>query len=395
MADIIKIAIIFIIILFLLRKKLNVGLVLIIASFLVGVLYLVSPFNFLKTFYKSMTSSISLELLIALTFIRMFEMILREKNILQQMMESIKGILKSKRGVIISMPLLIGMLPSVGGAYFSAPMVNEATKGLKLTAEDKAYTNYWYRHPWEFIFPLYPGIILTSVITGIELRAFILLNLSYAITMLATGIFFGMKGVKGKFNVRNKFSKGGLLNFLPLIFLILLVMLLGIKLHYALIIMVASFFLLYRYDISSIFKVFRHGFSLEIITLIIGIMFFKEILENSGSVKNLSLFFSLKGIPSFPILFVLPFISGMLTGVTVGFVGSTFPLIISLSGIDIYSLSFAFASGYIGVLLSPVHVCLILTREYFRADVWSVYKKIIPSVFVIFLIAILQFIALR
>jgi hypothetical protein len=58
-------------------------------------------------------------------------------------------------------------------------------------------------------------------------------------------------------------------------------------------------------------------------------------------------------------------------------------------------MSMAFAAGFIGVLISPVHLCLVLTREYFKADMWGVYKKIIPSGVYIFLAAFIQYMLLR
>jgi hypothetical protein len=65
--------------------------------------------------------------------------------------------------------MLIGMLPSLGGAYFSAPMVKEATSGIHMSQEEKAFINYWFRHPWEYILPLYPGILLASAVSNIPL----------------------------------------------------------------------------------------------------------------------------------------------------------------------------------------------------------------------------------
>jgi len=104
----------------------------------------------------------------------------------------------------------------------------------------------------------------------------------------------------------------------------------------------------------------------------------------------------LNGIPAAPLLFMLPFVSGLLTGVTVGFVGSAFPLILSIAGeSSTVIISFAFASGFLGVLLSPVHICLVLTREYFKADMWGVYKKIIPAASVVFLVAVAEYLILR
>jgi hypothetical protein len=133
-----------------------------------------------------------------------------------------------------------------------------------------------------------------------------------------------------------------------------------------------------------------------VIILILGIMIFKEAMDHSGAVNNLSQFFIQEGIPVLPVLFLLPFITGLLTGVTVGFVGATFPLIISLTeNISLIAISFAFASGYLGVLLSPVHVCLLLTKEYFKADFWGIYKLMIPACIIIFCGAIVEYLILK
>jgi hypothetical protein len=41
----------------------------------------------------------------------------------------------------------------------------------------------------------------------------------------------------------------------------------------------------------------------------------------------------------------------------------------------------AFCSGYIAVLVSPLHICLVLTCTYFNADLTKVYRKLwIPCV---------------
>jgi len=62
----------------------------------------------------------------------------------------------------------------------------------------------------------------------------------------------------------------------------------------------------------------------------------------------------------------------LISSVTVGFVGITFPVLLPFivnDGANLYYIMFVFASGFAGVLLSPVHVCLILTKDYFQADI--------------------------
>jgi len=47
------------------------------------------------------------------------------------------------------------------------------------------------------------------------------------------------------------------------------------------------------------------------------------------------------------------------------------------------------------VLLSPVHLCLILTKEYFKADMWGMYKRMLPASAVIFVAALIEYTVLR
>lgn len=396
MADLLKIFFIFTLILILLRKKLNIGLVMLTASFVLFVIYRMPLELIVKTCKAALLNSVTINLILALSFIRMFEMILREHDVLTEMMTTVKAIFKNRKIVTVSMPLLIGLMPSVGGAYFSAPMVAETTRDIEMSPEEKGFINYWFRHPWEYILPLYPGILLASAIAKIELYRLITVNLVCALLMLITGFIFAMHGLKGDVKTEDRLSKKGLWSFMPIVTVLLLVVIFRMDLHYALLAVVLFLLFFYRYSLKTSFKAIQHGFSLDIIILILGVMFFKEAMENSGAVKNLSQFFLMEGIPVAPILFLVPFITGMLTGITVGFVGSTFPLIISIAGnLSAGEISFAFVSGFLGVLLSPVHICLILTRDYFKADLWGIYKMMIPGCIIIFCGAVIEYLYLK
>ena len=405
MSEIIKITLVLFLILFLIRKKLNIGYVLLIASAALFILYRMDALSIADTIKKTVLNSIAINLLLALSLIRVLELILREKNILSTMTSTAKVLFKRRRAVIISMPMLIGMLPSLGGAYFSAPMVKEATSGIGMSREEKAFINYWFRHPWEFILPLYPGILLASAVSNIPLYNLIRANITYAALLLATGFLFAMRGMekdlpKPKNEAAPKslqpLLKKELASFLPIIAVLLLVVLLHMELYYALLATIVPLLIFYRYSPADIFRVIKYGFALEVILLIFGIMLFKETLEASGAVRNLSRFFIEQKIPLLPIICLLPFTTGMLTGLTVGFVGSTFPLLINISGgAPLANITLAFAAGFIGVLLSPVHLCLVLTKEYFKADMWGMYKRMLPASAVILAAALIEYTVLR
>lgn len=408
MLELLKISLTFFIILFLLRKKIRIGYVMLIASVALFALYSMNIAAIVAAIKNTVTNRITLTLLLALSLIRMFELILRENNVLSTMMSSVKNYFRSRRAVITSMPLLIGMLPSLGGAYFSAPMVKEAVTGMKMSQEEKAFINYWFRHPWEYILPLYPGILLASAIADIPLYNLILANMLYAFTLIATGFTYSMRGLgrqaapAAKTDADVKPKKSGRISrregasFLPILAVLLLVVVARIELHYALLITTIPLLIMYKYPAKEVLRITKHGFAVDVIVLIFGVMLFKETMEASGAVRNLSSFFVEQGVPALPIICILPFVAGLLTGITVAFVGSTFPLLISIGGgASLPVISLAFAAGFIGVLLSPVHLCLILTKEYFRADMWGIYKKMIPACAIIFAAAFLEYTLLR
>lgn len=409
MLEVFKVVFVFVAILFLIRLKWNVGYVLIIASGLLALLYLMPLEAILSTIKLTVIDPVTIKLFFALTLIRVFEIILRERQVLARMTEAARTLLKNKKAVIISMPTLIGILPSLGGAYFSAPMVEESTKGLKMSQEEKGFINYWFRHPWEFILPLYPGILLAAALSHIELRSLILANMAYAVLFFVAGFLLSMWNVKGEFkrtaetpHLKVSGSKQDdqkaffnfqhpYWSFLPLLLILVLVIIVDVELHYSLGAAIFMLLVFYKYKYTDFVRIFKYGFTLDVIVLIFGTMLFKMTMDNSGAVVQLSRQFSESGMPILPLLIILPFITGLLTGISVGFVSSTFPLLISVAGgAHLNEISLAFAAGFIGVLLSPVHLCLVMTREYFKADMWGIYKRIIPGcLMVIFLSLIL------
>ena len=354
--------------------------------------YRIGFLNFGAALIKASTDITSLNLIIVLYLIRVFENIMRKRGIMKEMMDSARGMFMDRRVLMGSMPALIGLLPSMGGALFSAPLVDEAANGTKISPEKKAFINYIFRHPWEFILPLYPGLLLASAITAYPLRDLILLNLPYALCLIAGGIIWGLAGISKEKEEFRKVTGKGLLSFFPLFLIILMVMVFRIDLSISMGSVVLGLFLVLRYSPGDTLKTLRDSVSPEIIMIILGVMTFKAVMEGTGAVTNISSFLSETGIPVLPVLFIIPFISGLLTGMTIGFVGSTFPIILGLEGAqNLSAISFAFASGYVGVLLSPVHLCLVLTRGYFNAALPDIYKNIVKVGILIMIAALAEY----
>jgi hypothetical protein len=82
------------------------------------------------------------------------------------------------------------------------------------------------------------------------------------------------------------------------------------------------------------------------------------------------------------VIMILPFLAGFITGIAVGFVGTSFPLIIpmfpenSLVGY-LASAALAFTFGFMGMMLSPVHLCFLVTKDYYGANLVKSYRYLL------------------
>ena len=176
------------------------------------------------------------------------------------------------------------------------------------------------------------------------------------------------------------------LTLLPIIISIVLVVLFKMPLALAMMSIVIAMFAFFQYSAKEILTTLKESISLNMILMVIGIMVFKGMLDATGAIEALPVYFRQSGLPAGFVWFVLPFIVGLLTGLTVGFVGVTFPIITAMMGgnPDLGVISFAFASGFAGVMLSPTHLCLLLTIRYFNADMAGTYRLMYLPVFLVF-----------
>lgn len=169
----------------------------------------------------------------------------------------------------------------------------------------------------------------------------------------------------------------------PIMLALLLVVLFRVDAALALGGAVLSLYGFHRYTPAMILKNLRESVSGKALFLVIGIMIFQEVLLATGALAGFSSFFAASRIPVHLLLFLIPFIAGVMTGLTVGYVGITFPLLLPLMGGLPPSpalVALAFGSGFAGVMLSPVHLCYVLTCEYFQADIAKVYHRLfLPS----------------
>ena len=92
------------------------------------------------------------------------------------------------------------------------------------------------------------------------------------------------------------------------------------------------------------------------------------------------------GIPQGLFVMLIPLVTGLALGLNVGTIGASFPVVLSLLGpapgtwalLSVTVL--AYASGYAGQLLSPVHICLVVTGEYFKTSLLRNLSRLVAPI---------------
>ena len=160
MTEIIKLLLIIAVIIFLIRKKWKLEYIMFLASLLIGVFFNLSPIQIGKNFILALIDPMTLKLIGIIILVYILSGVLRKIESLKDLADSLQELLKDYRLTLAFIPALLGLIPMPAGAMFSAPMVKEVGDRVGLTPEEDAFVNYWFRHIWEFAWPLMPAIIL-------------------------------------------------------------------------------------------------------------------------------------------------------------------------------------------------------------------------------------------
>ena len=399
MVELSKIGIVFFIVLVLTFKRVSLWIALLAGTFLLGLLFRLPFQSILRDLFTSILDTGTLLLLGAFIAILFFSTLLKETGRMEEILEGFRSIFKDIRVVVALLPAMIGLMPIMGGALISAPMVVEGSDELKLSPERRTFINYWFRHVWQYTLPTYPALILAATLVKIPVRNLGWINLPLTLTAVVSGIFFGFWGVPKSARLKHlSNATSGLrlfYNLSPLIFGLILVVGFQLELAYAFGLAILGMIIFYRISWSMVLKGLRQSFNKELLLTVAIVMGFKAVLESSGAIHSVSSVLLSSEVPLWLIAIWVPFLVGLITGVTVAPIAISFPILIPMFQKDPHFLNYvvlAFASGISGDLLSPFHLCLILTKDYFRADLKGVYRFVwVPTVSIVAVALLITF----
>lgn len=390
------------------RNKLGLALSILLGGLFMGLIFGLSASALVKNSCFALVQEKFLFLVAIVGLILVLSDALERSGQSRRLMDVLSGYLVQPRLRLIFFPALIGLLPMPGGAIFSAPMVKAVSSDMRLGNEDRAVINYWFRHVWEMAWPLYPGIILTVALAGIPITTLIARSWPGIVAMFAIGWFFFLRDgvlqtavlgertalspIKG--NWRQVVTEG-----LPL--LIAIVGAIGLETLLAgfapavsfewgvITALIAAIYCIMsqnRLGADFLLTVLQKKSLWTMLLVIAAIFIFKDVMQAAGIVEAMAA--SAGGtIALFAAAVLLPFLVGMVAGINVAFVGATFPLLIGLLrslGMEDQMVPYLILgsfSGFTGVMISPIHICFVLTCNYFETDVARAWRRLIaPSI---------------
>jgi integral membrane protein (TIGR00529 family) len=273
-------------------------------------------------------------------------------------------------------------MPMPGGSLLSAPLVDSALAGTGHTPEFKCAANYWFRHLAEFSWPIYPGLILTAGLTGMTVGNVSLLQLPLSVSMFVIGLLVFTRRIPrdGRQPAAFVATVFGILAALwPILLAIVLYGVFQVNLALAVTLSLLLLAVKERPRAASLKIALRHGMSPRLIFLVFGILSFQAVLEMTGTIKTIPAVAEQLHLPGVAVIIIVCFVIGFLTGMVSAYVGLGYSLLAGMlyqPTVIPSHILLAYVSGFIGIMLAPSHVCLVLTNEYFGSELQRVYRQL-------------------
>lgn len=381
------------IILFMLRRHIPIGPCMLASGLFIWLVKSTQPEFLVQAFTETLSLSRTYDILFALYFVMCLEIELRTSGALSGMVNALQKIFSSTKFTLAVMPAFLGLLPSLGGARFSAPIVEEAAKSTTLDADHKAAINFWFRHIFEYSSPIIPGMIMACSIAGVAFSDF-LMHLCW-LTFLA--FFVGwiilihpikaqpakVSDIDPEEHKHNMFDL--YLSLAPVILTFVLVVFFDFNASLSMgLVTLAMFFVLQQTSrFVNAKEVIFGALDLKMFINVMCILYFIQILTVTNVLTEIVTAFQSSPLPVPVIIACISFIIGVLTGLSQGHVAIVMPIVAAMSTGNLNLAGVAMAFGVAGQMLTPTHMCLVVTLDYFKANFFRTLKPIILIEFII------------
>lgn len=336
-------------------------------------------------FTETLTMQRTWDLLLCLYFVMCLEVELRKSGSLHGMVVTLRNIFSSNKVTLAFMPAFLGLLPSLGGARFSAPIVQEASEGIAVDDEQKSAINLWFRHIFEFSNPLMAGVILACGIANVSIGDLIDQVGWVTILCFVLGWIFLIVPLKitdpekatNTQHDRTIDWKSLILAFGPIVTSFLLIVAFDVQAALAMGLVVVAFIPLYFWFKRpiSVKSVFTESLDKKLFFNVVCILYFIQLLTVIGTLDEIVNVFNNSALPQAVIIACLSFIFGVMTGMGQGYIAIVMPIVALMAPGNIVLVGIAMVYGMAGQMVTPTHLCILVTVEYFKSRLWKTIGK--------------------
>jgi integral membrane protein (TIGR00529 family) len=392
MLPLILIAIPLIAVVLLVTKHINYGLALFIGAIVIVLVSMMKPVIFLETVIEAVTDLETLELTSIVALIQILAIYMSDSGMIERLIDSIRKLLSAK-AILAILPAIMGSLPMPGGALLSAPMIDDTSDKLGLNSDEKSFINVWFRHWNFFVYPLSSAIILASTLSGVSLYNLIAVQVPVLTLYVAAGYIAILRRVANPrryaLDKRSwELVRRTLVNISPIAIAVTLTII-GLNMVIALTVAIAYTIAITHMKLNEALKALRKV-NVSLPLAIPGVMIFRYTLNRSGLIDAALPYLSSVYLPPVFIALAIAWIVGLATAMPSAGIALVLPIASAIIGdMPTSTASAVYISIIFSYLISPLHLCLVLTVGYYRSSIYAVYKKLIPSAIIVYLLSLI------
>ena len=351
------------------------------------------------------------------TLVFVLSIVLKLSGSLDVLVAAAGALISNRRLRLASLPALVGLLPMPGGAVVSAPLVDRMRCDVTLETRDKNLINYWFRHVWEVCWPLYPPLLLAATfLPDGDMAKLCASQAPLMLLLLIAGWWFVLRRVpEGRDSLsddrppRGQFVRA----LLPFIVVIVAMPIMRVIMGLALpasssggvgLIAALSLGLIVALQLGGgglLISALKEKRVWDLLVLALGVKLFGGMVGSTGAAQATAGLVRDGGLPPLLAIALLPMFIGFVSGATIAVVTVSFPVIVALieGGASADSLLpylvLGYAMGFIGYMLSPVHMCLVLSSKFFDEPMGGAYRRLVMPLLVFLAGSVGVFTALR
>ncbi len=320
------------------------------------------------------------ELCAAVGFITVFGYALKETGHMVELIDKLRSFVPS-RFLLALIPALFGILSMPGGALMSAPFNEPESERLKLKPEHRTFINVWFRHVWYWASPISPSTLVACSIAGIAIIDFIRVNFPLFLATWIIGFAISWKWIQREDRLVGsaKDYKGSLVGLSPILVTVALT-LVGIPVWVCVAVGIAMVIVMRKVDLKRASTYFTKGAKLDLIAAVFATLYFRYTVVASGSVDVLLGNILGMGVPLLLLFILIPLLVGAISAQPTLGIGIVFPILMPLvAPMNVNWMTIMFAGIVAGYTASPLHLCLILTNQFYKSDLNKVYRYLVPG----------------